>query len=143
MKSTLFSSIDIEHLSEELYKYIRFENIEKIKTLDPLMQKATIILYKECKNIGVHFQIVSARRSFEEQKKLYDEYHQSYGDEKIGFPGKSFHEIGMAIDIKIGDSNSYNVYYDKVAQIWKNMGKDYYWGGNDIEEYWHFSIGEE
>lgn len=136
-------SNDIEHLSKELYEYIRLENVEKIKTLDPVMQKATIILYKECKNIGVHFEIVSARRSFEEQKKLYDKYHKIYGDEKICFPGSSAHEAGMAIDIKIGDSNSYNVYYDKVAKIWKNMGEDYYWGGNDIEEYWHFSIGEE
>lgn len=143
MKSMLKANDNIEYLSKELYEYIGFENIEKIKTLDSLMQKATIILYKECKNIGVYFEIISARRSYEEQKKLYDKYHQLYGDEKICFPGTSTHEAGMAIDIRIGDSNSYNIHYDKVAKIWKNMGKDHYWGGDDIEEYWHFSIGEE
>lgn len=135
-----YQNEDTFNLSEEMYDYIGSENIKKIKTLAPPMQEATINLYKECKEIGIHFEIVSARRTFEEQKELYDKYNKLYGDEKVKPPDESPHQAGIAIDIKIGNSNSYNPDYDKVAEIWKKKSEEYFWGGDEIEEYWHFSI---
>lgn len=129
-------------IDDDLAEFIKQENIEKIKTLSLLMQKSTIELYKECKEIGINFEIVSARRSFEEQKELYDKWAHIYGVEKVCIPGTSIHEAGLAIDIKIGDSNSYHLAYDKVAEIWKKKGKEYIWCGDYIGEYWHFQLGE-
>lgn len=123
-------------------EYIGTANIEKINTLAPIMQKAVINLYKECQKINIYFDIVSARRSFEEQEILYNEMAPIYGDEKVEPPGNSIHEIGMTMDIKIGQSNSYNGYYKDIAKIWKKMHKTHYWGGDNIAEYWHFSIKE-
>lgn len=135
----LTSCNEINYLSKELYEYIGTENLEKIKTLAPLMQKSTIDFYKKCKSIGINFGIVSAKRSFEEQKNFYNKYYTIYG-ENVEPPGNSVHEIGMAIDIKIGYLNSYNNNYKIMGLIWENMGKNYFWGGNNCDEYWHFSI---
>lgn len=130
----------------EIYEYIGTANIEKIKTLAPVMQEAAVNLYKECQKLDIYFEIVSARRSFKEQKKLYNEMAPIYGYEKVESPGKSLHEIGMAMDIKIGQSNSYNSYYEDIAKIWKEMNKSHawvhVWGGDNATEYWHFSIKE-
>lgn len=128
----------LKNLSSDVYEYIGSENIEKIKTLSPLMQKSTINLYKECQKIGIYFEIVSARRSFDEQKELYDTMAPIYGVEKIGIPGMSKHEAGMAIDIKIDKSLSNSIKYNQVADIWKKIGGC--WGGDNIDEYWHFAI---
>lgn len=130
-------------IDNDLAEFITRGNIEKIKTLSLVMQKATIDLYKECRQAGLNFEIVSARRSFEEQKKIYDEWAHIYGVEKTAIPGTSMHEAGLAIDIKIGDTNSYKPEYDKIAEVWKKNGKDYLWGGDDIDEYWHFQLGED
>lgn len=123
-------------------EYIGIANIEKIRTLAPVMQEAVINLYKKCQKSNIYFDIISARRSFKEQKKLYDEMATIYGYEKIEPPGNSIHEIGMAMDIKIGQSNSYNDYYKDIAKIWKKMDKTHAWGGDNVAEYWHFSIKE-
>lgn len=127
-------------IDNDLAEFIKKGNIEKIKTLAPAMQEATIDLYKECKNKGIHFEIVSARRSFEEQKELYDKWASVYGEEKVSLPGKSEHEAGLAIDIKVDNNLSNSIKYNQIAEIWKNIGG--YWGGDDIGEYWHFEWNE-
>lgn len=135
----LTSDGKIFNIPADLYVYIGTKNLEMIKTLASKMQLSVIELYLACKSIGVTFEIVSARRAFEEQKDLYDRYNETYKG-KLYPPGSSLHEAGMAIDIKVGDSNSYNVFYDKIAEVWKNMGEDYLWGGDYLCEYWHFAI---
>lgn len=125
-------------ISEKIASFINEENIEKIKTLSPLMQKEIIWLYEECEKIGLHFSITSARRTYQQQTELYNQYHQLY-PLQVSIPGNSGHEKGVAVDIKIGESLSNSTEYDKVAKIWKRKG--FYWGGDDINEYWHFDIG--
>lgn len=125
------------NIDDDLAEFIKQENIEKIKTLAPEMQKATVELYEECRKQNLCFQIVSAWRSFEEQEQIYKMCGDKYPTQVMP-PGKSPHQAGLAIDIKIGESCSYSEEYNKIAQIWKEKG--HYWGGDDIDEYWHFEI---
>lgn len=135
-----YQNEDTFNLSEEMYDYIGSENIKKIKTLAPPMQEATINLYKDCKEVGIHFEIVRGKATYEEQKKLYDEWAPIYGVDKTGVPGTTKHEAGLAIDIKVDNNLSDSIKYNKIAAIWKKNGG--YWGGDDIGEYWHFQWGE-
>lgn len=130
----------IKSLPRELQEYIGKDNLEKIKELHPLMQEKTIELYEKCKESDLYFVIVSGRRSYEEQKKLYDEMAHIYGEEKVGIPGKSEHEAGRAIDIKIDNNLSNSEKYTKIGRIWQSTGG--YWGGDDIDEYWHLGISK-
>lgn len=128
-------------IDESIYEYIGEENLEKIQDLHPLMQIQIVELYKTCREEGLHFEIVSGKRSFEEQKKLYEEMASIYGEEKIGIPGTTSHEAGLAIDIKVDNTLSNSEKYTQIGDIWKSMG--YYWGGDSIDEYWHFDMREQ
>lgn len=135
-----FKKQDKKPLPKELLKYIGKENLDKIKALNPAMQAKILELYAKCKENSLHFDIVRGLATYEEQKKLYDEMAPIYGVAKTGIPGTTKHEAGLAIDIKVDDSLSNSIKYTQIADIWKKIGG--HWGGDDIDEYWHFQWGE-
>ncbi|MEI7474944.1 MAG: hypothetical protein WCK67_09220 [bacterium] len=126
----------INHINSELYDFIGLENINHIKDLTATMQEETIKLYFFCKNENIHFDIISGRRTYFEQKSFYDEYIADYPHDMIGIPGESCHELGRSIDIKVDNNLSYSEKHKIIGTIWEKIG--HYWGGNDsIKEYWH------
>lgn len=128
----------LELLPKELQSYIGEKNIQKIEELTPFMQEKTIELYKNCQKEGLFFDIVSGRRSFEEESEIYNLYAEKYPSCQIAIPGTSEHEFGKAIDIIVDNNLSNSEKYTKIGRIWQAMG--YYWGGDDIDEYWHFDL---
>jgi LAS superfamily LD-carboxypeptidase LdcB len=134
-------NLNLLSISKNIEIFIGSENLKKIKELDPLMQQKVIKLYELCKEQGYYFNISSGKRTYQQQKELYDKYAHIYGTDKTGIPGNSEHELGVAIDIKIGETLSYSPKYDEIARIWKTLGG--YWGKDDIDEYWHLEIRKE
>ncbi len=128
----------LKFLPKELLNYIGEKNIQKIEKLTPLMQEKTIELYQNCRREGLFFDIVSGRRSFEEETEIYNLYAEKYPACQIAIPGTSEHEFGRAIDIIVDNNLANSEKYTKIGRIWQSMG--YYWGGDDIEEYWHFDL---
>ena len=52
---------------------------------------------------NLHLAIKSAYRSYQEQKDIYDEYHQKYdqvtADSLVAIPGSSEHQLGLGVDL--------------------------------------------
>lgn len=117
-------------------------NLEKINSLAPEMQKEVLKFAEICQEQDILFEIVSARRSFEEEQEAFDEYWKDYYDEPLSKDDKGCHQLGLAIDIKIGNSLSYIDEYAIAGKIWQNMGHT--WLGDDkSKEYWHFQYAKE
>lgn len=129
---------NLELLPKELHNYIGEKNIQKIEELTPFMQKKTLELYEKCLKEGLFFDIVSGKRSFEEETKIYNLYAKKYPACQIAIPGTSEHEFGRAIDIIVDNDLSNSEKYTKIGRIWQSMG--FFWGGDDIDEYWHFDL---
>lgn len=138
LKNKLNIFEEIKSLPDDLFDYIGKENMNKIKELHPFMQEKTIELYKNCQKEGLFFDIVSGRRSFEEESEIYNLYVEKYPACQLAIPGTGEHELGKAIDIIVDNNLSNSGKYTKIGKIWQSMG--YYWGGDDIDEYWHFDL---
>ena len=76
---------------------------------------------------GLNISINSAYRSYEEQKKLYDDYLKLYGksyvNKYVAVPGYSEHQTGLALDLESLD-----------CDIFKNS-KEYRWIKNNAYKY--------
>lgn len=125
-------------MEKNLEKFIGEDNLLKISKLSDKMQKKTIKLYKIAKKKNIKFNIASGLRTYSEQKELFDKYFHIYGPKKVSIPGYSEHERGLAIDITVGNNLSYHAKYKYLGKIWESLGG--VWGGNTIDEYWHFEI---
>ena len=129
-------------MNEKLLKsFIGKNNLKKINELSPKMQEKVFKFYELCYQNNIKFDIASGLRTYEEQKELYDKYAHIYGMEKTGIPGSSEHERGIAIDITIDNNLSNNEKYTKAGLLWEQLGG--IWGGNTIDEYWHFEMDEK
>jgi LAS superfamily LD-carboxypeptidase LdcB len=107
--------------------------------LNLFMQEQVLLLYQKCAERGIHFEIASGKRDYLEQKTLFEQYSETYSTDKIGIPGTSRHEAGLAVDLIINGSISYTESYAEVGRLWEGMG--FTWGQNSSrDEYWHFEI---
>lgn len=122
-----------------LKSFIGENNLKKIYELDLKMQEKVFKFYELCFQNNIKFDIASGLRTYQEQKELYDKYAHIYGTDKTGIPGNSEHERGIAIDITIDNNLSNNEKYSKAGLLWEQL--EGVWGGNTIDEYWHFELG--
>ena len=89
-------------------------------------------MYKDAQKQGLHRVINSAYRSYEEQKKIYDEYFRIYdsvtASKLVAIPGCSEHQLGLSVDL-----TSQNV-LDGTYSLFGNT-PEYQWVINHAHEY--------
>ena len=89
-------------------------------------------MYKDAQKQGLHLVINSAYRSYEEQKKIYDEYFRIYdsvtASKLVAIPGCSEHQLGLSVDL-----TSQNV-LDGTYSLFGNT-PEYQWVINHTHEY--------
>lgn len=103
----------------------------RIKELHPDIQPYAIEFVNQCKAVGIKLEITSGYRSVAAQQALQ-------GTKKAAKPGFSYHNYGLAIDVKTINSND----WDTVGRIGKAIG--FRWGRyfvNPRSEDWHFDMG--
>ncbi len=64
--------------------------------LDAVAARAFLLAKQEAEAHGIHLQISSAGRSYQDQSRLYRQLH---GRQSVALPGTSNHETGLALDI--------------------------------------------
>lgn len=93
------------------------------------------------REIGWELYVNSGFRTYEEQKKKYEEYLENGGD-KVAKPGESKHQSGRAVDLSvIKDGNRRSLRGNKEIYNWliKNGHRfNFAWGEVQSEE-WHWS----
>jgi len=103
----------------------------KIEGLHPNMKQYAAAFVNKCKSAGIKIEVTSGIRSIESQQAL-----QSTGN--AAKPGFSYHNYGLAIDIKLVNSND----WDTVGKIGESLG--FRWGKHfrsPRSERWHFDMG--
>ena len=73
---------------------------------------------------GLQPRITSARRSYEEQRRLYDRFVRGLQPFPVAPPGTSAHETGEAFDLLVTPVE----YLADLGKIWIDAGGE--WGGN-------------
>lgn len=74
-------------------------------------------MYEDAKKEGLEIAVVSAYRSYEDQKEIYDYYFSKYDEltasRLVSIPGCSEHQLGLSVDLTskdiIGDEDSFFV----------------------------------
>ncbi|MBM6800248.1 M15 family metallopeptidase, partial [Coprobacillus cateniformis] len=65
--------------------------------------EALELMAQDASKENLHLAIKSAYRSYQEQKDIYDEYHQKYdqvtADSLVAIPGSSEHQLGLGVDL--------------------------------------------
>ena len=107
------------------------------RNLTPEMQEAIVELTDYASSIGLKIGYgseYSIFRTREMQQHLYDTLPKG----QAAAPGKSKHETGEAVDIRIEGGSDAD--YTKLGEYWESMG--YTWGGRftAVRENWHFDI---
>jgi len=106
---------------------------KRINTLHPLVRNlATEFINRAEKELGIKLRVTSALRTWDEQKKLYNQGRSTPGKivTWVG-PGGSYHNYGLAIDvveIKNGQPIWNNPNWDKIGRLGKQLGFE--WGGD-------------
>ncbi len=110
-------------------------------TLDTREAYARLRGWSSATGYGKGFQVVSTRRSCEEQNGLYEQGRSEAGDVVTKAPGcKSWHVAGRAFDIQIAPGATCDAYLE-MGQEWERMGG--VWGGrwgDCVHFEWHPGI---
>ena len=115
----------------------------RIQELHPVMQPYAIEFVNRCKSVGIKLEITSGYRTISRQTELFE---KDTADLKAGLikkrkaarPGSSYHNFGLAIDVKTINSND----WETVGKIGESIG--FRWGRyfvNPRSEDWHFDMG--
>lgn len=91
----------------------------------------SVLINRVEKEVGVQLTIISGYRSIAEQEVL-----KKQKGKFAASPGKSFHNYGLAVDIRVKHLSQSQL--NEVVKIAKELGFE--WGGNwkTIYEPWHF-----
>lgn len=120
---------DIESSSEQAWS----KNERKmISTLHPKIQQYATRFINKAKGAGISLKITDAYRSVATQQQYLSQ------GKPAAQPGYSFHNYGLAIDVKPTDSTD----WETIGQIGKSLG--FRWGKtftNPKSEPWHFDMG--
>ena len=100
--------LDLKYSNED--KYLRKEAYNSF-----------IKLHNDALKLGYKIIVVSAYRSYDYQKKLYEDYvfkgGKSYADKCSARSGHSEHQTGLAIDV-MGSNNDYNLFSESIEFNW-------------------------
>ena len=95
-----------------------------IAALDPSLQPGAVALVEEARAAGLQPVVTSTRRTFAEQKRLYDLFLQGRARYPASPPGVGSHEFGWAFDLVVTPDD----YLDDLGDLWESWGGT--WGGN-------------
>jgi len=86
------------------------------------MQESAEYLVRVAAYNGLAPRITSIRRSWSEQKRLYEAYLQGRSQFPAAPPGKSLHQYGRAFDMIVNQEWA----YAPLGSLWKSMGGRWY-----------------
>lgn len=118
--------------------FISQKNVEKIKTLDPDMQKALVELLTRAHAKGIDgIEVTSAYRDYWTQKRKFE---QSGGDGSVADPDTSQHVKKKAVDLNMNKLLRPDQYAE-LGRIWRDeMGFTYGMDFKRKRERWHFDL---
>lgn len=126
----------------EFPSFMSQQNIDKIKTLDPDMQKAIVELIKRGHARGIDgIEVNSAFRTHKRQQELYEESIRNGKKGSVAKPGHSRHEFGRAVDLNLAGNKLSPEHYKELGRIWRDeMGFTYGMDFSSYRERWHFDL---
>ena len=92
--------------------------------LDPGLQQGAIALVNEARQAGLNPQITSTRRTYAEQKALWDKFQRGESQYPASPPGVGSHEFGWAFDMVVQPMDA----LADLGDLWESWGGT--WGGN-------------
>ena len=95
-----------------------------ISSLDPALQPAAIALLGEAQAAGLSPVITSTRRTYAEQKRLYEQFLAGRSPYPASAPGVGSHEFGWAFDMVVTPMDA----LADLGDLWESWGGT--WGGN-------------
>ncbi len=95
-----------------------------IRSLVPELQPYAVDLVELAGSNGLQPRLTSTRRSYQEQRQLYDRYLRGLQPFPVAPPGTSAHETGEAFDLLVTPVE----YLAELGKIWIEAGGE--WGGN-------------
>lgn len=95
-----------------------------IAALDPNLAPAASALVEEARAAGLSPVVTSTRRTYAEQKRLYDKFLAGHSQYPASPPGLGSHEYGWAFDMVVTPLE----YLDDLGDLWESWGGT--WGGN-------------
>jgi len=95
-----------------------------VSALDPAIQPGAIALLEEARQAGLNPQITSTRRTYGEQKRLYEKFLAGASLYPASPPGVGSHEFGWAFDMVVTPMDS----LADLGDLWESWGGT--WGGN-------------
>lgn len=96
--------------------------VASLRTLDSRVYPIAQAFVRALTRAGITVKVTSARRSMEEQQRLYARYKAGLSKYPAAKPGSSTHGVGIAFDLKLDPP-----LYDLAGQVWESLG--YTWGG--------------
>jgi hypothetical protein len=106
------------------------------RDLDSGFRDAAQAIFDVAKELDRGFRITSSRRTRADQQRLWNNYVSGQSDLPAAPPGKSKHEMGLAVDIARPDVDPFeDEYLQRLGEIWKEAGG--IWGG-DFDDPVHF-----
>jgi hypothetical protein len=103
-----------------------------LRTLDSRVAPVFQAFIQALERAGVRVTVTSARRSTDEQAKLFAAYKAGKSKYPAAAPGHSTHALGIAVDLHL-DPPVYGI----VGPIWEALGGT--WGGRFNDEI-HFDV---
>lgn len=95
-----------------------------IAALAPELQAGAAALVEEARAAGLNPIVTSTRRTFAEQKRLYDNFLAGNSQYPASPPGVGSHEYGWAFDMVVTPMD----YLADLGDLWESWGGT--WGGN-------------
>ena len=95
--------------------------MSSLNDLDPILIPWAQALFNLAKTAGVNPRITSTRRSYAQQKLLYEAYIQGHSKYPAAAPGTSAHEYGLAFDMVVDGPGEQAA----AGAVWSGPG----WGG--------------
>jgi hypothetical protein len=96
----------------------------QIALLDAALQPGAIALVAEARDAGLSPVVTSTRRTYAEQKRLYEKFLAGQSQYPASPPGVGSHEFGWAFDMVVSPMD----YLDDLGDLWESWGGT--WGGN-------------
>jgi hypothetical protein len=101
--------------------------VASLNTLDPRVAPVARWFVRQLQRAGVTVTVTSARRSLDEQARLYRRFLAGQSKYPAAAPGKSTHGLGLAFDLHLDPP-----LYAEAGHLWERLGLT--WGGRFSDE---------